>query len=93
MNNYIKIDIVDNDYEKETERVMDTYIIVISNDESSFYKEKLKELQEMLRDRHDEENAKRFEFSVDDISINEITEQEACNLYNMEYINTLPILR
>lgn len=56
MNNYIKIDIVDNDYEKETERVMDTYIIVIPNDESSLYKEKLKELQEMLRNRHDEEN-------------------------------------
>lgn len=56
MNNYIKIDIVDNDYEKETGRVMDTYIIVIPNDESSLYKEKLKELQEMLRNRHDEEN-------------------------------------
>lgn len=49
------------------------------------------EVYEYLKEH--EENAKRFEFSVDDISINEITEQEAYNLYNMEYINTLPILR
>ena len=40
-----------------------------------------------------EANAKRFDFTVEDMQINLITEKEAYNLYNMEYINTLPILK
>lgn len=40
-----------------------------------------------------EKNAKKFDFSIDDIKkINEIPEKKAYDLYDMEYINTLPIL-
>ncbi len=40
-----------------------------------------------------ETNAKRFDFMVEDMQINLITEKEAYNLYNMDYINTLQILK
>lgn len=40
-----------------------------------------------------EYNAQRFEFSADNIKyIEEIAEEEMCNLYNTDYIYTLPIM-
>ena len=41
-----------------------------------------------------EENAKRFDFTTDEIKfIGEIKEEDAFVLYNMEYIMSLPILQ
>lgn len=41
-----------------------------------------------------EENARQYDFSINDIhTIKQITEQKSYDLYNMEYINTLPIMQ
>lgn len=53
---FIQIDIVDNDYNSDEPRIMDSYIIVIPNDEIINYNERIKHLQEMLNNRFDEEN-------------------------------------
>ena len=50
MDKYIRVDIVDNDNSCDGDRVMDTYILVNPS------MEKLKELQEKLDNRQDEEN-------------------------------------
>ena len=47
---FVRVDIVDNDYDKATDRVMDTYIL----ENPDF--EKLDKLQEMLNNRCVEEN-------------------------------------
>ena len=47
---FVKVDIVDNEYDYGTERVMDTYILVNPNTE------KLNELQKLLNNRMDENN-------------------------------------
>lgn len=47
---FVRVDIVDNEYDYGTERIMDTYILVNPN------MEKLKELQILLNNRFDENN-------------------------------------
>lgn len=47
---FVRVDIVDNEYDYGTERVMDTYILVNPN------MEKLEELQTLLNNRFDENN-------------------------------------
>ena len=47
---FVRVDIVDNEYDYISERVMDTYILVNPN------MEKLKELQTLLNNRFDENN-------------------------------------
>lgn len=49
-NRYIRVDIVDNDHDYGSERVMETYILINPS------MEKLAELQERMRYRIEEEN-------------------------------------
>ena len=59
---FIRVDIVDNEYDYGSERIMDTYILVKPN------MEKLKELQILLNNRFDENNQfeRLTEYSVDE---------------------------
>lgn len=50
MNKYIKVNIVDNDWERPQDRVMDSYILVNPD------MKKLKELQEKLNNRFTNQN-------------------------------------
>lgn len=61
---FVKINIVDNDNGLQGERIMDTYILVIPLDEYTHWKEKLKELQEMLDNRFEEENEFNGEYGA-----------------------------
>lgn len=58
---FVKVDIVDNDYDKATDRVMNTYILVNPDFE------KLDKLQQMLKNRFVEQN----EFADDYGAIND----------------------
>ncbi len=49
-NKFVRVDIVDNEYDYGSERIMDTYILVNPN------MEKLEELQTLLNNRFDENN-------------------------------------
>ena len=53
---FVQVNIVDNDNGPEGMGCMDSYILVIPNDEMTHYETKLQELQEMLDNRQDEEN-------------------------------------
>lgn len=53
---FIQVDIVDNDVGPNGMGCMDSYILVISDEEMTYYEDKLKTLQEMLNERREQEN-------------------------------------
>ena len=53
---FIQVDIVDNDIGPNGMGCMDSYILVISDEEMTYYEDKLKTLQEMLNERREQEN-------------------------------------
>lgn len=53
---FIQINIVDNDNGPNEMECMDSYIIIVPNNEMTYYEDKLANLQEMLNNRHDENN-------------------------------------
>lgn len=52
MSKYVKLSVIDN----EIGDIMDDYIIIVPDEEYIYYKDKFKELQDMLNDRYEEEN-------------------------------------